>query len=267
MPTALPSARSIIDRHQRDWRPRAIQRTRRSIGNHFHAGQRIGSALDVYCSKPDKSLVKINLGGIGDIVEGFDGTNGWSLQPMTGPMLKEGKELAEKKFDADFYSDLHEPGRYASMKTVEKTTFDGRPCYKISLARKDGGENEFYDVETGLKAGLWGHARHRWAHYRDADPHRLQETWRPARANDDETEPDGDRTGSAIRLIGMGQRAPLDVRPASADQGPHQVRRFRALVAVVAVALAGLAPAQTTQPGDTFDAAWRIIRDGISTRP
>jgi carboxyl-terminal processing protease len=39
------------------------------------------------------------------------------------------------------------------------------------------------------------------------------------------------------------------------------VRRFRALVAVVAVALSGLASAQTSQPGDTFDAAWRIIRD------
>ncbi len=42
-------------------------------------------------------------------------------------MLTQGKELAEKKFDADFYSDLHEDGRFASMKTVEKTTFEGTP--------------------------------------------------------------------------------------------------------------------------------------------
>jgi hypothetical protein len=71
-----------------------------------------------------------------------------------GPMLTQGKELAEKKFDADFYGDLHEDSRYASMKTVEKTTFEGRPCYKVSLVKKDGGEDvDFYDVETGLKAG------------------------------------------------------------------------------------------------------------------
>ena len=113
--------------------------------------------LDIYGAKPDKSLVKINLGGIGDVCEGFDGTHGWSVSPMTGPMLTQGKELAEKKFDADFYSDLHEEARYASMKTVEKTTFEGRPCYKVSLIRKDGGEDiEFYDVETGLKAGAIG---------------------------------------------------------------------------------------------------------------
>ena len=43
------------------------------------------------------------------------------------------------------------------MKTVEKTTFDGRPCYKVSLVRKDGGEDfDFYDVATGLKAGASG---------------------------------------------------------------------------------------------------------------
>jgi hypothetical protein len=157
---ALPSARSIIDRHIKEIGGRAAilaHTSQHASGTISMPANGISGALDVYGAKPDKSLVKINLGGIGDIVEGFDGTNGWSLQPMTGPMLKEGKELAEKKFDADFYGDLHEPGRYASMKTVEKTTFDGRPCYKISLARKDGGEDiEFYDVETGLKAGAIG---------------------------------------------------------------------------------------------------------------
>ena len=160
VPTALPSARSIIDRHIKEIGGRAAilaHTSQHASGTISMPANGISGALDVYGAKPDKSLVKINLGGIGDIVEGFDGTNGWSLQPMTGPMLKEGKELAEKKFDADFYSDLHEPGRYASMKTVEKTTFDGRPCYKISLARKDGGEDiEFYDVATGLKAGATG---------------------------------------------------------------------------------------------------------------
>ncbi len=114
----------------------------------------ISGALDIYSAAPDKSLVKINLGGVGELVEAFDGTHGWSLQPMTGPMLKEGKELAEKKFDADFYSDLKTAERYSSMKTIEKTTFEGRPCYKVSLVRKDGVEDiEFYDAETALKIG------------------------------------------------------------------------------------------------------------------
>jgi hypothetical protein len=153
----LPSARSIIDRHVKEMGGRAAilaHTSSHATGTITMTGSEITGAVDVYAAKPDKSFVRINLGGIGDIVEGFDGTHGWTLQPMTGPMLAEGKELAEKKFDADFYSDLHQEGRYASMKTVEKTTFDGRPCYKVVLTRKEGGEDiEFYDVQTGLKAG------------------------------------------------------------------------------------------------------------------
>jgi hypothetical protein len=156
----LPSARSIIDRHVKavGGREAVLAHTSsHATGSMTVTGSGITGVVDIYSAKPDKSLLKINLGGIGDVLEAFDGVHGWSLSPMTGPMLTEGKELEEKKFDADFYSDLHEEGRYASMKTVEKTTFDGRPCYKVSLIKKDGGEDfDFYDVATGLKAGAMG---------------------------------------------------------------------------------------------------------------
>ena len=73
---------------------------------------------------------------------------------MTGPMLKVGKELSQTKLDADFYSELRDPAKYPAVKTIEKTTFDGRPCYKVSVKRIDGIEDfDFYDVATGLRAG------------------------------------------------------------------------------------------------------------------
>jgi hypothetical protein len=104
--------------------------------------------------KPDLALSKVTLGGIGELVEAYDGAHAWSQSPITGPMLSQGKELEQRKFDADFYGELHDPARYSSITTVEKTTFQGRPCYKVSLMRKDGAEDfDFYDVETGLKAG------------------------------------------------------------------------------------------------------------------
>jgi hypothetical protein len=157
---ALPSARSIIDRHVRAMGGRKAVLAHTSLhatGTMTVASSGMTGVLHVYGAKPNKSLVKIGLGGIGDLLEGFDGTTGWSLNPVTGPMLAQGKELEEKKFDADFYSDLHEPGRYTTMKTVEKTTFEGRPCYKLSLVRQSGTEDfDYYDVETGLKAGASG---------------------------------------------------------------------------------------------------------------
>lgn len=157
---SLPSARTIIDRHVKEMGGRAAilaHSSSHATGTIAMTGSQITGAVDVYAAKPDKSLIRINLGGIGEILEGFDGTHGWTVQPLTGPMLAEGQELTEKKFDADFYSDLHDASRYTSMKTVEKTTFEGRPCYKVSLIKKEGGEDiEFYDVETGLKAGATG---------------------------------------------------------------------------------------------------------------
>jgi hypothetical protein len=111
-------------------------------------------SLEAFTAKPNKVLVKINIAGIGDALEGFDGTVAWSLNPMTGPMLAQGKELEQKKFDADFYSELHPAGRYKSMTTVEKTTWEGRPAYKVRLERPDGGEEfEYYDVESGFRTG------------------------------------------------------------------------------------------------------------------
>ena len=159
-PSTLPSARAIIDRHVKAIGGREAilaHSSSHAVGTMTIPGSGITGNLDVYGAKPNKSLTKITLSGIGEMLEGFDGTVGWGINPVTGAMLAQGKELEEKKFDAAFYSDLQESSRYASMKTVEKTTFEGRPCYKVSLIRKDGGEDfDFYDVETGLKAGAAG---------------------------------------------------------------------------------------------------------------
>jgi hypothetical protein len=114
----------------------------------------LSGALEIFGAHPNKTLLKISLGGVGDVLEGFDGTHGWSLSPMTGPMLLEGKQLDEKRFDSEFYSELRSESRYASVTTLERVDFEGRPCYKVRLVRKSGGEDiEFYDVATGLKAG------------------------------------------------------------------------------------------------------------------
>jgi len=154
---ALPTARSIIDRHIAKVGGRQALLARSSMhatGTVSIASQGMTGAVDLFAAKPNRMLQRISLGGIGAIEEGFDGTIGWSLSPITGPALAQGPELEQKKFDADFYSELHDDARYESMATVEKTDFEGRPCYKVRLVRRGGGEEfEFYDVETGLKAG------------------------------------------------------------------------------------------------------------------
>ena len=158
---ALPSARQIIDRHIEaiGGRKAILAHTSSySKGTLAIPANGMSGSVDVYAAKPNKSLLKISIAGIGEVVEGFDGVVGWSMSPMTGPALSDGKVLADKKFDSDFYGDLHDDARYSSMKTVEKTTFDGRPCYKVALTRKGATTEDFeyYDIATGLKAGASG---------------------------------------------------------------------------------------------------------------
>jgi hypothetical protein len=153
----LPSARSILDRHIAAIGGKAAilgHSSTHATGSFSVASAGMKGTIEAFAAKPDKHLVKISIPGVGDIFEAYDGTNGWTMSPMTGPMLLEGKQLEDKKFDTDFYAELHDDGRYASTTTMERTEFDGRPCYKIRLVRKNGSEDfEFYDVATGLKAG------------------------------------------------------------------------------------------------------------------
>lgn len=152
---ALPSARAVIDRHiEAIGGRKAIlgHTSTHAAGTMSMASSGVSGSIDVYAARPDKSFVKLSIGGIGDVLEGFDGKIAWSVSAITGPMLASGRELTQKKFDAAYDAELHEAARYKSMRTVEQAPWDGRPCYKLSLVHLDGTEDiEYYDVATRLK--------------------------------------------------------------------------------------------------------------------
>ena len=153
----LPSAREVLDRHVKAVGGREALMSKSSAhatGTVEVAGAGLKGTLELFQAKPNSVLMRISLPGVGDIQEGFNGTVGWTISPMTGPLILQGKQLEEKKLDADFYAEVQPEKRYASMTVVEKTTFEGRPCFKVRLVHKNGGEDfQFFDVETGLKSG------------------------------------------------------------------------------------------------------------------
>lgn len=153
----LPEAREVIDRHIKaiGGRDAVMGHSSRHVtGAVAMPSAGVSGSFEVFEARPNKTLMRMTIGGIGDMSEGFDGTIGWSINLVTGPTLLEGKQLEERKLDSDFFGDLHLEKRYKSMQTVDRVEFEGKPCYKIQLARRDGGEDvQFYDVETGLRAG------------------------------------------------------------------------------------------------------------------
>ncbi len=156
-PAELPDARTVIDRHVAAVGGRDAMMSYSSShvrGRIDMPANGLSGSLEMFAAKPNLSLMRMTLAGIGDLQEGFNGKVGWMLSPVTGPMLTEGAQLEQKRFDADFFGDLKDPARYQSITTVERAPFDGRECYKVRLVNKAGVEDfEFYDVQTGLKAG------------------------------------------------------------------------------------------------------------------
>jgi hypothetical protein len=99
--------------------------------------------------------ITVDLPGMGQMVSGYDGTVGWSINPMQGPRVLEGKELDQLREDAGPAAMLRSPDRIRSAETVELTTMGGQACYKVKITHNSGRETfDCYSPETGLLVGI-----------------------------------------------------------------------------------------------------------------
>lgn len=156
-PQALPTADAIVQRHlQAIGGPdafRALQSVH-ARGRLEIPAQGIVAAFELFTARPAQMLYRVNVPGVGLIENGYDGTTGWSVNPISGPEVMSGRQLMEAAEDAWFDGPLHDPGRVREMTTVEATTFDGRPAYKLRVVYRAGhGQFEYFDVESGLFLG------------------------------------------------------------------------------------------------------------------
>jgi len=154
---ALPAPQEVLARFVKEIGGKAAFEKLNSQhikGKFEMAGQGITGDLEVFAKRPDKLVIKINLPGLGEMLQGFDGTVGWSVDPVTGPMVLEGKVLEQLREQAQFDAVLHNSADFKSMATIGLTPFEGRDCYKLKLVRATGQEvTEYYDSKTGLLAG------------------------------------------------------------------------------------------------------------------
>ena len=158
-PEKIPTAREVIDRYVEHAGGKSnfmkfesvLMKARTEIG-----GQNIGGKMTLATAKPNKLLLTVDLGGIA-IRSGFDGTNGWQMNPLTGPSIMDGAELRDMGRQADFFAILHEDKNYKSMTNLGKVDFQGEQCYKLQIIDSDGAETtEFYGVTNGLQKGFTG---------------------------------------------------------------------------------------------------------------
>jgi hypothetical protein len=100
---------------------------------------------------PNRALTRVSIPGIGDILSGFDGSSGWSVDPLIGAALMEGAELAQTQERANILATLRDPALVTSRETVQLSESDGEPCWQVRLVWASGKEGlDCYSRDTGL---------------------------------------------------------------------------------------------------------------------
>ena len=111
----------------------------------------IKGAVTIYAAEPNKLAMATDLGAVGKVVEGSDGTNAWTFSSMQGPQLKKGEELSDSLRGAFFHKENEWRTIYSSAEIVGTEDVDGKPAYKVTLTPKAGKpETQYYDKASGL---------------------------------------------------------------------------------------------------------------------
>jgi hypothetical protein len=151
---ALPPAKDLIAKFVAATNTPAVMAKHKSVttkGKLEMAAAGISGDLEITQARPNKSVMRINLTGVGPVEQGFDGTTAWSLHPMTGPRILTGAELAAVREESSFGMSSRQGPNVASAETIEKTEMNGEACYKVKIAWKSGRETfDCYSVATGL---------------------------------------------------------------------------------------------------------------------
>lgn len=115
----------------------------------------ISAEMKVMAAAPNKLSSTSTIEGIGEMVQGFNGTIGWDINPMQGPRLLTDAELAQALKNNDFHgSRLFPADQYTSMTVLEKVPFNNEPAYKVRMVHTSGIEaTNYFSVANGLLIG------------------------------------------------------------------------------------------------------------------
>lgn len=154
---ALPGASEIISRHVTAIGGRdafLAKQSVRTTGTFELPAMGVRGSFDAAQMRDGASIMKIELPGLGQIASGYDGQFAWSTNPMIGPRLLDGAELAQIRDDASFAASLREAPAVTDAETVGISEMGGERCYRVRVTWASGRKtHDCYSVESGLLIG------------------------------------------------------------------------------------------------------------------
>lgn len=150
----LPPAQEIIDRYVEAIGGRAAASAAiatQASGSFEVPGMGLTGNL-VTVNAPDGAMVmKVTVPGMGEILSGYTGEVGWSMDPVTGARLLEGAELTSMEEQADPRYRVRDAALFQSVSTVGENTYEEQDCWVVQYTWLSGRTtNECYSKDSGL---------------------------------------------------------------------------------------------------------------------
>ena len=115
--------------------------------------QNMMTPMVIELKRPNLRRQEVTLNGQ-KLVQTFDGTNGWLLNPALGdkPMQMPPAQSASMKQDAEFDSPLLDyKAKGVTVAFIGKEDIDGHPAYHLRVTTKEGAVRDYFiDPDTGL---------------------------------------------------------------------------------------------------------------------
>lgn len=150
----LPAIKEVLDKYVTALGGRASNekiKTRTMKGTIELAPMGIKGTVESHAAAPDKSYTKMNLAGIGEMIESFDGKTSWSINPLQGNRDKTGEELLQTKLVNNFYREINLDKLYTKMEVKGIEKVGDKDAYVV-VGTPEGlaPETFYFDKQSGL---------------------------------------------------------------------------------------------------------------------
>jgi hypothetical protein len=110
----------------------------------------LSGTVEGYRDNQGRSLQVITIPAIGEMKEGTDTSFKWSMNPIEGPKLIEGKEYLEAREREDPRASVRDPALVVNAVAVRRDSVGGEKCVLLTLTWKSGrSTNECYSESSG----------------------------------------------------------------------------------------------------------------------
>ena len=156
----LPAAKDLIARYGKEtggaaWKSHQSARMKATMEFPGIGMKADIEAANIFGNK--NYLMKMTIPGMGEAVSGFDGTTAWMKEPTMGARLLAGAEAEQIIEEADPESSMRTTPNIVTSETKEKTSMNGKECYKVEHKWKSGRTTyDCFGVSDGLIVATTG---------------------------------------------------------------------------------------------------------------